>query len=287
MIEGALTIGRALDMSSSLAEMCPPITDTPRLDAEILLCYVLSENATYLRTWPDKALSAGQASAFNALLEQRLAGKPIAHITGQRGFWSLDLAVNESTLIPRPDTECLVEYVLEQFDTSAVSVLDLGTGTGAIALALASERPKWDLIAGDYSADAVALAEANRINNELSNVLVRQGSWFEVVPQGKRFALIVSNPPYIDPSDAHLSQGDVRFEPLSALVADKKGMADIEYILEHAPNFLMQSGAVVLEHGYDQAQDVRNAFIHRGFTHVESFKDYGDNDRFTTGKWAR
>jgi len=281
----ALTIKAALEMSSLLAKTSPMITETPQLDVSILLCHVLSVDATYLRTWPDKVLTQAQVALFLSLVQQRLSGQPIAHIVGSRGFWSLNLQVNASTLIPRPDTECLVEHILECFDEQARPVLDLGTGTGAIALSLAAERPRWSILATDFNEGAVALAEENRLSHGLSNVSIAQGSWFEAVPAEQTFALIVSNPPYIDPADKHLQQGDVRFEPLTALIADSKGMADIEHIISCAPDYLISKGVLVLEHGYDQANAVRACMCELGFTQVESFKDYGGNDRFTTGMW--
>ncbi|MDX2421452.1 MAG: peptide chain release factor N(5)-glutamine methyltransferase, partial [Amphritea sp.] len=254
-------------------------SDSPAVDVELLLCHVLECSRTFLFTRREHILSEAQQLQFEQLLQRRLQGEPIAHLTGIRGFWNLDLEVNATTLIPRPDTECLVEKALELIPPSAARVLDLGTGTGAIALALASECPAWSLVAVDRVADAVALAERNRQRAGLSNVRVLQGSWFE--PVDGVFDLIVSNPPYIDPQDPHLEQGDVRFEPLSALVAEEHGLADIRYIATEARAFLADGGTLLFEHGYDQAEAVRQLLADLHYRGIESAQDYGGNDRIT------
>ncbi|WP_417225246.1 peptide chain release factor N(5)-glutamine methyltransferase [Amphritea sp.] len=258
-------------------------SDSPAADVELLLCHILECDRTFLFTRREHVLSEVQQWQFEQLLQRRLAGEPIAHLTGVRGFWSLDLEVNATTLIPRPDTECLVEKALELIPPSAARVLDLGTGTGAIALALASECPAWSLLAVDRVADAVALAERNRQRTGLANVRVLQGSWFE--PVDGVFDLIVSNPPYIDPQDPHLDQGDVRFEPLSALVAEEHGLADIRYIATHARAFLVTGGILLFEHGYDQAEAVRQLLAELRYSDIESAQDYGGNDRITWASW--
>lgn len=258
-------------------------SDSPAVDVELLLCHVLECSRTFLFTRREHSLSEAQQLQFEQLLQRRLQGEPIAHLTGIRGFWNLDLEVNATTLIPRPDTECLVEKALELIPPSAARVLDLGTGTGAIALALASECPAWSLVAVDRVADAVALAERNRQRAGLSNVRVLQGSWFE--PVDGVFDLIVSNPPYIDPQDPHLEQGDVRFEPLSALVAEEHGLADIRYIATEARAFLADGGTLLFEHGYDQAEAVRQLLADLHYKGIESAQDYGGNDRITWARW--
>lgn len=258
-------------------------SDSPTVDVELLLCHVLECSRTFLFTRREHSLSEAQQLQFEQLLQRRLQGEPIAHLTGIRGFWNLDLEVNATTLIPRPDTECLVEKALELIPPSAARVLDLGTGTGAIALALASECPTWSLVAVDRVADAVALAERNRQRAGLSNVRVLQGSWFE--PVDGVFDLIVSNPPYIDPQDPHLEQGDVRFEPLSALVAEEHGLADIRYIATETRAFLADGGTLLFEHGYDQAEAVRQLLADLHYRGIESAQDYGGNDRITWARW--
>ena len=217
--------------------------ESPRADADVLLCHLLDCRRSYLMTWPERELDAAQQATLQGWLARRLNGEPIAHLVGEREFWSLPLKVSPATLIPRPDTEVLVEQALTRIPQGPCAVLDLGTGTGAIALALKSERPEIDVWAVDRMADAAALARENSAALGLP-IEVRDGSWFE--PLGEpdrdntpRFAVIVSNPPYIDGADPHLEQGDVRFEPRSALVADDAGLADIRHIVAHAPAYLL------------------------------------------------
>lgn len=258
-------------------------SDTPRLDAELLLSHVTGLSRTSFRAWPEREVEPGQAEAFEKLVSRRLLGEPIAYLVGHQEFWSLPLKVSPSTLIPRPDTECLVEAALSLPLPANARVLDLGTGTGAIALALASEHPGWQVIACDCVAEAVALARENARALELA-VTVMQSHWFDDLPQG-RFDLIVSNPPYIEEGDHHLAQGDVRFEPGSALVSGLDGLADIREIVSKAPDWLADNGWLLVEHGYDQAEAVQALFRARGFESVESRQDYGRNDRMTLGQW--
>ncbi|MGL5199060.1 MAG: peptide chain release factor N(5)-glutamine methyltransferase, partial [Aeromonas veronii] len=242
---------------------------------------------SYLMTWPERELDAAQQATLLTWLARRLNGEPIAHLVGEREFWSLPLKVSPATLIPRPDTEVLVEQALTRIPQGPCVVLDLGTGTGAIALALKSERPEIDVWAVDRMADAAALARENSAALGLP-IEVRDGSWFE--PLGEpdrdetpRFAVIVSNPPYIDGADPHLEQGDVRFEPRSALVADDAGLADIRHIVAHAPAYLLADGWLLLEHGWDQGEAVRQLLRDGGYREVATVRDYGDNDRVTLG----
>jgi len=277
------SITQCLQLSTEL----DAVSDSARLDIELLLCHVLKKNRTYLFTWPDKTLSPEQAEEFLQFFNRRKSGEPIAHILGQREFWSLPLSVNNSTLIPRPDTELLVELVLELFVDDVPQqkrmCLDLGTGTGAIVLAIASEKPEWQLVGVDRSVDAVALAEKNRSALQFANVQILQSDWFSAIP-AQQFDVIVSNPPYIDPQDPHLDQGDVRFEPRSALIADNQGLADIELIIQQSWNYLCEQGWLLLEHGYDQGQAVRDLLIARGFAQVETRTDLGGNERVTLGR---
>lgn len=260
------------------------ISETAQLDAQLLLAHVLAVSTSYFYTWPEKEVSAADISRFNGLLERRESGEPVAYLLGQQSFWSLNLEVAPCTLIPRADTERLVEVALSVLDIGDVNrILDLGTGTGAIALSLASERPRSTVVGVDLVEESVALAKRNAIRNQLSNATFIQSSWFEAL-EGNLFDLIVSNPPYIDPDDEHLSQGDVRFEPKSALVADNHGMADIEYIIQVSPRFMKQGAYLMFEHGYDQAIAVQKCFVEAGFIAVESFQDLGGNDRVTIGR---
>ncbi|AXV22259.1 peptide chain release factor N(5)-glutamine methyltransferase [Aeromonas veronii] len=261
--------------------------ESPRADADVLLCHLLGCRRSYLMTWPERELDAAQQATLQTWLARRLNGEPIAHLVGEREFWSLPLKVSPATLIPRPDTEVLVEQALTRIPQGPCAVLDLGTGTGAIALALKSERPEVDVWAVDRMADAAALARENSAALGLP-IEVRDGSWFE--PLGEpdrdntpRFAVIVSNPPYIDGADPHLEQGDVRFEPRSALVADDAGLADIRHIVAHAPAYLLTDGWLLLEHGWDQGEAVRQLLRDGGYREVATVRDYGDNDRVTLG----
>lgn len=261
--------------------------ESPRADADVLLCHLLGCRRSYLMTWPERELDAAQQATLQGWLARRLNGEPIAHLVGEREFWSLPLKVSPATLIPRPDTEVLVEQALTRIPQGPCAVLDLGTGTGAIALALKSERPEIDVWAVDRMADAAALARENSAALGLP-IEVRDGSWFE--PLGEpyrdntpRFAVIVSNPPYIDGADPHLEQGDVRFEPRSALVADDAGLADIRHIVAHAPAYLLTDGWLLLEHGWDQGEAVRQLLRDGGYREVATVRDYGDNDRVTLG----
>lgn len=261
--------------------------ESPRADADVLLCHLLGCRRSYLMTWPERELDAAQQATLQAWLTRRLNGEPIAHLVGEREFWSLPLKVSPATLIPRPDTEVLVEQALTKIPQGPCAVLDLGTGTGAIALALKSERPEIDVWAVDRMVDAAALARENSAALGLP-IEVRDGSWFE--PLGEpdrdntpRFAVIVSNPPYIDGADPHLEQGDVCFEPRSALVADDAGLADIRHIVAHAPAYLLADGWLLLEHGWDQGEAVRQLLRDGGYREVATVRDYGDNDRVTLG----
>jgi len=269
-----------------LASRLEDISDTPRLDLEVLLCHVLGKPRSYLFTWPEKELDQQQTSCFNGLLKRRAQGEPIAYLTGEKEFWSLSLAVDTTTLIPRPDTELLVETALNVLDKPDARVLDLGTGTGAIALALASENSGWKILAVDTVVGAVELAEKNRQRLGLDNVSVIRSDWFENIP-AQKFDLIVTNPPYIDEDDRHLKEGDVRFEPISALVADNKGMADIEIIICGAKKYLVDGGCLLIEHGYQQAKAVRTLLQNEGFLCVETACDIAGCERLTSGRFKK
>lgn len=258
-------------------------SDSALLDAQVLLAFVLQKETVYLMTWPERTLTCEQKSSFEQLVEQRINGVPVAHLTGTREFWSLPLKVNNSTLIPRPDTEILVETAL--LHCSAQSrLLDLGTGSGAIILALASELPHTTCFAVDFNADAVKLAQQNSDLLNIENVTFKQSNWFEKV-EGK-FDLIVSNPPYIDQHDKHLQQGDVRFEPLSALVASENGLSDIRLIAQQARDYLVDQGRVMIEHGFKQGESVRDIFSTLAYHNIKTIKDYGDNDRITIATYT-
>jgi release factor glutamine methyltransferase len=254
------------------------------IDAELLIAFVLKKDRTFLFTWPEHCLEESQCQQLDALFTQRLSGEPIAYLLGQREFWSLPIRTRPSTLIPRPDTEVLVETVLSHFDETPRSCVDLGTGTGAIALALKSERPQWHILGLDRVEDAVELARENASSLKL-DVAFRVNSWLADTPDHS-VDVVVSNPPYIDAADPHLLEGDVRFEPQSALVAESFGYADIREIATQSKSVLRNGGGLFLEHGWQQAPEVRKILTGLGYKRVESVCDYGGNDRVTYGFMA-
>ncbi|MDR0277041.1 MAG: peptide chain release factor N(5)-glutamine methyltransferase [Paucimonas sp.] len=260
-----------------------PDSPTARLDAELLLAAAIGKSRSYLHTWPERIVASEAAQTFADYLQRRRAGEPVAYILGQQGFWNLDLEVAPHTLIPRPETELLVETAMQLQPADQARVLDLGTGTGAIALALASERRQWQVTAVDRVDEAVALAERNRQRLQLDNVSVLASHWFSAL-DGQRFDVIISNPPYIAAEDPHLVAGDVRFEPSSALVAGHDGLDDLRQIIAEAPAHLVEGGWLLLEHGYDQAAAVRELLARHGFEQIESRLDLNAHERITLGR---
>lgn len=258
-------------------------SESPRRDAEILLGHVTGKTRTYILAFDETTLTTEEGAQLETLLSRRVNGEPVAHLVGMREFWSLPLEVTPATLIPRPDTECLAEQALGRLPESPCDILDLGTGTGAIALALASERPDCRVTAVDFVADAVALATRNARSLGINNVTIAQSNWFSAL-EGKTFGMIVSNPPYIDEQDPHLAEGDVRFEPLSALVAADEGLADLAHIIQEGRRFLLPGGWMLLEHGWKQGPAVRELYIQAGYDEVETCRDYGGNERLTVGR---
>ncbi|QIK14273.1 peptide chain release factor N(5)-glutamine methyltransferase [Leclercia sp. 29361] len=257
--------------------------ESPRRDAEILLEHVTGKARTWILAFGETELTADQQAQLDQLLARRKTGEPVAHLVGEREFWSLPLYVSAATLIPRPDTECLVEQALARLPATPARLLDLGTGTGAIALALASERPDCQVTAVDVMPDAVALAQRNLARLALPNVTVLHSSWFTALGD-RQFEMIVSNPPYIDEADPHLAEGDVRFEPRSALVAGDQGLADLSHIITQSRQHLVSGGWLLLEHGWTQGEAVRALLLQAGFDQVETCRDYGGNERLTLGK---
>ncbi|MBE0487646.1 MAG: peptide chain release factor N(5)-glutamine methyltransferase [Halomonas sp.] len=262
---------------------------TARLDAEVLLCHVLGVDRTWLYTWGDREAEAAMVARFEALLARREAGEPVAYLTGEREFWGLTLATEPSTLIPRPDTETLVEVALDKASAANGRLLDLGTGTGAIALAFASERPGWAVLGVDLHGEAVALAERNAARLGINNATFRQSDWFAALAEGERanehFALIVSNPPYLADDDPHLARGDLRFEPASALVAGEGGLADLYHLVCAARDYLASDGWLLLEHGAEQGAAVREALVPAGYLEVATRLDLAGHERVTLGRW--
>ena len=273
-------------------------TENSKIDALVLLQHATGKSRTQILAFDDTEIDEKVRLMLTAFLDRRLKGEPIAYILGEKEFWSLPLNVSKGTLIPRPDTEILVEKALQialeklQKNPPHLRILDLGTGTGAIALALASElssicqkqQISLEIIGVDLMPDVVALAQSNAERNKL-NVKFLQSRWFENITG--QFDLIVSNPPYIDAQDEHLRQGDVRFEPPSALVANDAGYADLRHIIELAPSYLNSNGALLLEHGWQQGEKVRSIFQENHWEMVETVRDYGDNERVTLGFWKK
>ena len=284
------------DAAQALNQVNP--TENGKVDALVLLQHATGKSRTQILAFDETEIDEKVRLKLTALLDRRLKGEPIAYILGEKEFWSLPLNVSEGTLIPRPDTEILVEkafqIALEKLEDNPLHfrILDLGTGTGAIALALASELSlicqkkaiQLDVIGVDLMPDVVKLAQSNAEKNQL-DVQFLQSRWFEHV-EGQ-FDIIVSNPPYIDETDEHLSQGDVRFEPRSALVAGENGLADLRHIIEQSPRYLKDSGYLLLEHGWKQGEEVRSIFWQNHWQGVATIRDYGDNERVTLGYWKQ
>jgi len=272
------TVSEALDWATEqLSE-----SDDARLDSQVLLAYALNVSRTWLFTWPDKALDGATLTAFNALIEERKSGTPIAYITGYRDFWSLRLKVTPDTLIPRADTELLVETALTLKNVEKpCDVIDLGTGTGAIALSLANECPSWHITATDINPKTLAVAKENATTLELA-VSFKESAWFDAI--NDRYDLVISNPPYIESDDPHLQQGDLRFEPADALASGKDGLDDIRRLIQQALKHLKKDGYLLLEHGYQQAEAVRSLMAKAGYIDIETHQDIEDRDRVTLGK---
>ncbi len=279
MSDNNLSIESLLRRTEGLAS----VSATPRLDIELLLCHVLGKGRSFLFSWPEYTLNECEFQQFSELLDKRKHGNPVAYLIGTRAFWSLELLVEPSTLIPRPDTESLVETALERCDHRPRIVLDLGTGTGAIALALAKERPGWRITGCDRIPEAIALAKKNAIHNGLNQVSFIESNWFSALSE-QMFDLIVSNPPYIVDNDPHLQEGDVRFEPASALTSGLDGLDDIRRISREAPAHLNDDGWLMMEHGYHQGAEVRQILLDSGFTEVDTVQDLAGHDRVTLGQ---
>ncbi len=254
------------------------------LEAELLLAQVLDVERSFFYSNPESELSWAQLDRFKLLLQRRLDGEPVAYLLGQQEFWSLALKVSAATLIPRPETELLVELALAKLPANEpCRVADLGTGSGAIALALASERASWQVSATDISADALLVAEENRQAHHLENVILCQGEWLAAL-QGK-FHALVSNPPYIAADDEHLSAGDCRFEPSLALTPGGDGMAAFRQISAQAGEYLLPGGLLMFEHGFDQADQVQCMLLAAGMVNINTHQDLEGKDRVTIGYW--
>lgn len=278
-MSAANTLGEALrDAIQRLAGSSP----SPRVDAEILFCHVLQCSTVRLRLDTEQTVDTAARQRLEHLIRRRMAGEPVAYLIGERGFWTLDLGVDHRALIPRPETELLVERALHLLAHPSARVADLGTGTGAIALALASERPGWQITAIERDPDTLALARRNGIRLQLG-VDWREGDWLKPLA-GERMDLIVSNPPYIAEGDNHLEQGDLRFEPRHALAAGADGLDALRSIIRDAPRHLRASGWLLLEHGYDQQNAVQDLMRRQGFQDITTHKDLAGQPRVTEGR---
>jgi release factor glutamine methyltransferase len=259
-------------------------SDSAQLDAEVLLCSVLRCERSYLYAHPEMELSRPLLDALNNLILLRAKGHPIAHLAKQKEFWSILLTVDENTLIPRPETEVLVEKALELIPKDEnKNILDLGTGSGAIAIAIATERPLANITATDISNKALKVAKQNAKIHQTKNINFEKADWFNI-KENKLYDVIVSNPPYINDDDPHLTQGDVRFEPMSALASGKDGLDDLRKIISEVKIYLNKQGWLLVEHGYNQATQVQQLFIENNFISVSTIKDYSNNDRVTFGQ---
>ncbi len=262
------------------------VSDSPRLDAELLMAHCLKRDRAWLLTWPGHVLDEQQQTCFDELLQRRLAGEPVAYLLGEREFWSLRLKVSPATLVPRAETELLVERALTEIDgRPRPRVLELGTGSGAIALALKQERPDTDITATDISASALEVARENAARLGLALRLL-ESDWFDAIGPGERFDLIVSNPPYIAAGDPWLARGDLPAEPQSALCSGPSGLEALERIIADAPAFLRPGAALLLEHGYDQLEPVQQRLREAGFAQIETWTDFNELPRVSRGLWT-
>ena len=255
------------------------------LENRILLCHATGLTRVQLITQGDRPLSSDEAARLDDLVARRLRGEPIAYIVGRREFFGLDFQVGPAVLIPRPDTELIVELALERLPQHAARLLDMGTGSGAIAVAVAHTRPDADVTALDVSPDALAVAQANAAANG-ARVRFLHSSWFDALDAGEFFDVIASNPPYIAAGDDHLAQGDLRFEPVGALTDHADGLSALRTIVNGGPRHLVPGGWLLLEHGYDQAAAVRMLLADAGFTEVQSWQDLAGIERVSGGRCA-
>jgi release factor glutamine methyltransferase len=274
MIESALAHG---------ADALEATSDSPRLDAELLLAHVLDCDRQQLRTQTSIALSPQKISDFDALIARRALGEPVAYLMGSWDFWTLTLRVTPAVLVPRPETELLVELALSSLRSKhAPSVLDLGTGSGAVGLAIASERGDATIDLTDASAAALQIAELNRAQLGFSHVHLHLGSWLRAVP-GRQYDVMVSNPPYLGAQDRHLETPELGFEPRGALVSGPSGLEDLAHIAHTAPTHLKPMGALYLEHGFEQGAAVRQLLSDAGFSAVTTHRDLAGLERVTSG----
>lgn len=269
----------------SLAEAQLQSSDSGRLDAELLLAHATEHPREYLFTWPERDIAAPAQEKFESYCARRAQGEPVAYIVGRQAFWDFELAVSPAVLIPRPETELLVETAIEILGPSdSAAIADLGTGSGAIAIALAAQRSGWQLTAVDSSAAALAVAESNAASLNLRNIEFREASWCDGL-QPKHFDLVAANPPYVQAGDPHLTEGSLPFEPITALVAEQEGLADITIISEQARACLKRGGWLLIEHGFEQRESVRSILRNAGYENIECRQDLAGLDRLTRAQY--
>ncbi len=260
-----------------------PCSDTARLDAEVLLAHVLQKDRSYFYTWPEEAVAESTLQRFFELVDRRAEGEPVAYLTGWQEFWSLKLKVTADTLIPRPETEILVQEAIGLLrEDASYEIVDLGTGSGAIALAIAVERPRCHVLGIDQSNPALQVAADNALRLKITNATFRQGDWLTGFAEAS-IDMIIANPPYVAEFDPHMSEGDVRFEPRSALLAGPEGLDDYKKILPEARRCLKQGGCLLLEHGYDQQDRLLDLMQRNGFKDARGIKDYAGRPRVVIG----
>lgn len=260
----------------TITKLLTTTTPNNRLDAQVLLAVVLKRPQSFVYAYPEYVLTSSELTAFQDVWKRRCDGEPLAYILGKKEFWGLEFVVNQHTLIPRPETEVLVEYVLTTFRQPTCSLLDIGTGSGAIACAIASERPEWQITAADISSETLMVAKQNCEALQLPNITCQLSDLFSVF-QGQQFDIIVSNPPYIDPIDPHLQ--DLKFEPQQALVAADHGLKILNTILQQASGYLKPGGYVIMEHGFNQAESLQVFCKTTDLTWVETRDDYANLPR--------
>lgn len=266
-------------------EQLRSVSESPSLDAELLLSSVLNKPRSFFYTWPEKAISQQEYESFINLIKQRVHGKPIAYLTGYKEFWSLELNVTKDVLIPRAETELLVEQALAKFENNeTIKVADLGTGSGAIALALAYERSNWEISATDLSNSALNVAKENAKKLKISNVKFFQGHWLAALPKVK-FNMLISNPPYIANDDIYLQRQVIQFEPREALIAQQQGLSDLFYLIEQSKQYLQASGWLLLEHGFQQGTAIREFLKKQNYKDIRTYKDLNHHERVTEARF--
>lgn len=267
------------------AQQFSAISDTPLLDAQLLLAEALGVDKVYFYTWPAKTIDAAAQKKFLTWTQRRSLGEPIAYILGYKEFWSLRLKVTTDTLIPRPETELLVELALKLLAKPDIRLLELGTGSGAIAIAIARERPDWHITACDISSAALAIAKENAEHYQCSNIRFIESNWLQQIPTSS-YDAIISNPPYIASTDLHLQHKTLKFEPQSALVSGDTGLDALTQIIQTAPAFLKKNGLLMLEHGYDQHSTLQQLMAQNGFTEIQDHPDLQGKSRVITARYT-